>query len=105
MKKSGTQRTSAFPGSRPYREYGGVPFKPVANRKCGSCGLCAKECPAGAIVLDNPKVTDKEKCISCMHCVAICPKNARSCSKLVGFIAGRKMKPICSGRKENRLYM
>lgn len=25
--------------------------------------------------------------------------------ELVGFIAGRKMKPICSGRKENRLYM
>ena len=52
------------------REYGGVPFKPVANGKCTSCGLCAKECPAGAIPLDNPKMTDKDKCISCMHCVA-----------------------------------
>ena len=99
------QRTPAFPGNRPYREYGGVPLKPVANGKCTSCGLCAKECPAGAIPLDNPKMTDKDKCISCMHCVAVCPKKARNYSKLVSFIAGLKMKKVCSGRKENKLYL
>ena len=49
MQNSEAQRTPAFPGNRPYREYGGVPLKPVANGKCTSCGLCAKECPAGAI--------------------------------------------------------
>ena len=86
-------------------EYGGVPLKPVANGKCTSCGLCAKECPAGAIPLDNPKMTDKDKCISCMHCVAVCPKKARNYSKLVSFIAGRKMKKVCSDRKENKLYL
>lgn len=105
MQSSETQRTPQFPGKKPYREYGGVPFKPVANGKCTSCGLCVKECPTGAISLDNPKLTDKSKCISCMHCVAICPKKARKCSKLVSFIAGRKMKKVCSGRKENRLYI
>ena len=89
----------------PCKIYGGVPFKPVANGKCTSCGLCAKECPAGAIPLDNPKMTDKDKCISCMHCVAVCPKKARNYSKLVSFIAGLKMKKVCSGRKENKLYL
>ena len=64
MQSSEAQRPPAFPGNRPYREYYGVPLKPVANRKCTSCGLCAKECPAGAIPLDNPKMTDKDKCIS-----------------------------------------
>ena len=105
MQNSEAQRIPAFPGNRPYREYGGVPFKPVANGKCTSCGLCAKECPAGAIPLDNPKMTDKDKCISCMHCVAVCPKKARNYSKLVSFIAGLKMKKVCSGRKENKLYL
>ena len=61
--------------------------------------------PTGAIPLDNPKMTDKDKCISCMHCVAVCPKKARNYSKLVSFIAGRKMKKVCSGRKENKLYL
>ena len=59
----------------------------------------------GAIPLDNPKMTDKDKCISCMHCVAVCPKKARNYSKLVSFIAGLKMKKVCSGRKENKLYL
>lgn len=100
-----TQRTPQFPGKKPYREYGGVPFKPATNGKCTFCGLCVKECPTGAISLDNPKLTDEAKCISCMHCVTICPKKARKCSKLVSFIAGRKMKKVCSGRKENKLYI
>ena len=103
MQSDKTQRTPKFPGNRPYREYGGVPLKPAANGKCTSCGLCAKECPAGAIPLNNPKLTDKDKCISCMHCVAVCQKKARNYSKLVSFIAGRKMKKVCSGRKENKL--
>lgn len=101
----GSVKKMMVPGNRPYREYNGVPLKPVANGKCTGCGLCAKECPAGAIPKDDPKVTDKEKCISCMHCVAVCPKNARHYSRLMSFIAGQKMKKNCSERKENKLYL
>ena len=75
-----------LPGNHNYREYNGVPLKPVANGKCTSCGICAKECPAGAISKDDPKVTDKEKCISCMHCVAVCPQKARHCNKVMELI-------------------
>ncbi|MFQ9346429.1 MAG: 4Fe-4S binding protein [Coprococcus sp.] len=105
MENITTQKTPEFPGNRPYRQYGGVPFKPIVNKKCTSCGLCAKECPTGAISLDDPKITDNDKCISCMHCVAVCPKNAKNYSKFISFIAGRKMKKICSDRKENKLYL
>ena len=77
MENIATQRTPEFPGNRPYRQYGGVPFKPTVNKKC----------------------------ISCMHCVAVCPKKARNYSKFISFIGGRNMKKICSGRKENKLYL
>ena len=53
----------------------------------------------------DPKVTDKEKCISCMHCVAVCPQKARHCNKVMELIASKKMKKSCSGRKENKLYL
>ena len=39
LQNSETQKTPEFPGNRPYREYDGVPLKPVANGKCTSCGL------------------------------------------------------------------
>ena len=94
-----------LPGNHNYREYNGVPLKPVVNGKCTSCGICAKECPAGAISKDDPKVTDKEKCISCMHCVVVCPQKARNCNKVMELIASKKMKKSCSGRKENKLYL
>lgn len=97
--------TPQFPGHRPYVQYGGVPLKPSVSRKCTSCGLCAKECPTGAISLDNPKITNKDQCISCMHCIAVCPNKARHYNKLLSFIAGRKMKKVCSSRKNNKLYL
>ena len=102
---AGVEGELKLPGSHEYRAYNGVPMKPAANKKCISCGICAKECPTGAIPKENPRKTDKEKCISCMHCVSVCPKNARHYSKLLSIIAGQKMKKSCSERKENKLYI
>ena len=43
-------------GTRPYKEFGGVPMKPKAGRSCTGCGICAALCPAHAIPANVPVV-------------------------------------------------
>lgn len=94
-----------LPGNHPYKQYNGVPLKPVATSSCVNCGICAAQCPVGAISLKDGHITDKDKCISCMHCVAICPHHARKTNKLMTFVAAHTMKKSCSSRKNNKLYL
>ena len=93
------------PGDRPYREYGTIPLIPGASHTCGSCGLCAAKCPSGAIPSDNPTQTDKDKCISCMRCISVCPTHSRKLNPLMLAAASQKLKKACSGRKENELFL
>ncbi len=42
-------RLGRVPGGRPYREFGGVPFKPQVDEElCVRCGACVVQCPRGA---------------------------------------------------------
>lgn len=94
-----------LPGNRPYREYNGVPIKPQASQSCTQCGLCAKECPVGAIDTDSPSKTDTHRCISCMRCIAVCPQKARSVSSILLAASSMKLKKACSGYKHNELFL
>ena len=59
-----------------YKELANIPFKPEANANCDKCGICAAGCPVGVIDKADPSKTDKDRCISCMRCVGLCPKHA-----------------------------
>ena len=55
----------------------------IDKNKCISCGLCVKDCSTVSIKLgeDNkPFMTEKGEanCMSCQHCLAICPTSAIS---------------------------
>lgn len=88
-----------------YKEYNGVPFKPEGNEQCGGCGACVKECPVGAISMENPKQTNKDMCISCMRCVSVCPRQARSCNVEFMKMMADKMAVALSGRKKNHIFL
>lgn len=100
-----TEREVQVPGNHPYREFGGVPLKPSADKTCVGCGVCATQCPVEAIDKEHPDKTDTSKCISCMRCIAVCPVHARSLNKLMLFASVKKLQKACSGHKENELFL
>lgn len=92
-------------GNKPYRNYVSIPIKPKGNKQCINCGICYQKCPVHAIGSDNYRGCDKGKCISCLRCVAVCPKKARQINPIILKIAEMKMRDLCSERKENKLFI
>lgn len=92
-------------GNFPYKEPGAVPIKPKANKKCNSCGTCARLCPVQAIDEDNPRKTNDSICISCARCIYVCPEKARYFGGLIYKIASRKFAKAYSDRKEPYLVL
>ena len=102
---AGNHAQPQIPGNRPYKKAGGSGMVPVPTADCDNCGLCAKKCPVQAIDRNDPRKTDKDMCICCMRCVAICPRSARKISPQMLAAVEEKLKPVCAQRKEGELYI
>ena len=49
----------------------------VRRDMCLGCGLCADNCPTGAISLSwDQAMIDQSKCNNCRLCIDICPRGA-----------------------------
>lgn len=58
-------------------------MKPISSvvidtARCVGCGLCAADCPAGVLQIENGTAQVTRACLGCGHCAAICPQNAVS---------------------------
>ena len=97
-------RYVAVPGKRPYKKFGGAGMYPVVE-DCVSCGLCAANCPVGAIPADAPHTTDQDKCICCMRCIDACPTGARQRNKIALNNTIQRLAAVITGRKPNELFL
>lgn len=92
-------------GKHPFKEYNGIPLKPITSNDCVLCGECANNCPVNAIPKDNPKLTNKDKCISCLRCINICPVNARKINPMIYKVCETSLKAMCHKRVEPDIYL
>lgn len=102
--KENAQRLLHVKGNYPYKIPSAIPLFPKGNRSCTACGICVKRCPVSAIPEKTPRKTNKEMCISCARCIAVCPEKARNFSGLIYRIARRKFESAYKNRKEPEFF-
>ena len=78
MAKADDAAPIQVPGNTPYKELKPSAFHPAGNESCVKCGVCAQQCPVGAIPMDDPSQTNSDLCINCMRCVQVCPQQCRA---------------------------
>ena len=103
-KESDNLAISTIKGNRPYKKPGAVPLQPQTDEnECLSCGVCARECPTGAI---DPVTlaTDKNKCITCCRCIAVCGSHARKFKGVKYATVGKIFCAQNSKRREPELF-
>ena len=93
------------PGNDPYVEIKPSAFHPAADETCVKCGVCAEQCPVGAIPVDDPSRTNNDVCINCMRCVQVCPVSCRALP--APFVAGatQMLKEKAAGYKNPAIFL
>lgn len=97
----------ALPGTRPYRgdsRLWTVDFIAVSDA-CVRCGICAEECPVGAIDPEDYALVDTTTCITCCACIKNCPQNARTMKPGPVSDASMRLHTLYRERKEPEYFL
>ena len=105
MSKEDDAAPVQVPGNKPYKELKPAAFHPAANEDCTKCGICARQCPVGAIPMDDPSQTNNELCINCMGCVAACPANSRALPDAFLAMITQMLNQNASGYKKPSIFL
>jgi ferredoxin len=62
----------------------------VKKDLCTQCGVCARHCPAQALIMDEIPRLDAQKCISCYCCYELCSSQAIELKGWMRQVTGRK---------------
>ncbi|XPV75021.1 MAG: nitroreductase family protein [Desulfovibrio sp.] len=85
----------------------------IDQERCVQCGLCAQDCLAGVIEMQEYPVLNKEGCMKCEHCLTVCPtgalsifgKNPDDSTELKGNLpTPEQMSTLIKGRRSVRHY-
>jgi ferredoxin len=93
------------PGNLPYKQRKpSKPDTPITGDACIECGICARNCPTGAIDFNDFSSADPSLCIKCCSCIKKCPSDAKSFSdgSVVSFSGW--LEANCSERKQPELF-
>ena len=92
-------------GQYPYKiRKAGTPFAPKIDERCLSCGICAINCPSGALTYNGKLKINESLCIKCNACIRKCPIGSIGFrDQLDPFIEW--LKENCSERKEPEYFL
>ena len=105
MAKADNAASVQVPGNQPYKELKPAACHPAAGETCVKCGVCARQCPLGAIPMENPSQTNQDLCINCMRCMEVCPQKCRTLPDSFLAMVTQMLNENASGYKKPSLFL
>lgn len=103
--KNGMGAAFQVKGKRPYKERPPAhKCAPKTRDNCTDCMVCAKNCPAGVISLENPRII-ADGCLRCCACVKICPQGSKYFDDEMYVKFKGYLEQNCMNRKEPEIFL